>query len=122
MHYFKGVLGKFLFRKTRILTFSGFKLALSLLTISPLVEKILSEGTDVAGIDNRRLATFFNRGNRYWFTFHHSKGFVSGDAVGSLTNMYSSSDIVVQMYCQIFLGLESHLAYFQIIQSASHVY
>ena len=50
-------LGKFLCKNTSMSTFSGLWLDLSLFTISPLAENILSAGTDVAGIHRICLAT-----------------------------------------------------------------
>ena len=59
-------------------TFSGFKLALLLFIIKPLVENILSKGTEVAGIHNSCLATFDKMGLRWWFNFHHLSGSLLG--------------------------------------------
>ena len=49
---------KFLFKSTSISTFSGLRLALCLSTISPLVEKILSAGTEVAVMQSSRLTLY----------------------------------------------------------------
>ena len=47
----------FVQKKTSILTLSGLRLALWQLTISPAVEKTLSAGTDVAGMQRYFLAS-----------------------------------------------------------------
>ena len=72
-------------------TLSGFKLALLLFIINPLVENILSKGTEVAGIHNSFLATFDKMGKQWWFNFHHLSGSVLGSAAGSLMKTCISS-------------------------------
>jgi len=46
-----------------MLTFSGFKLALLLLTISPATENTCSTGTEVAGMQRYLFASFAKVGN-----------------------------------------------------------
>ena len=55
---------KFLLRNTSVSTFSGLRLDLNLLTISPLVEKIFSAGTDVTGMHKNVSASFERSGKR----------------------------------------------------------
>ena len=84
-------LGRFLFRKMSMSTFSGFKQLLCWLTISPAVEKILSAGTDVAGTQRKRLASLANVGKRLSCLSHLCRGWSSICSVGSFQNSFTSS-------------------------------
>ena len=55
-------------------TTSDDSLFRSFVTISPADEKILSEGTDVAGTANTRFAITDNRGYLVSLSAHHSSG------------------------------------------------
>ena len=85
------LLGKFLFKNTSILTFSGLRLALCLFTISPLVEKILLAGTKVAGMLSSCLASLERNGKWDLFACHHFKRFVLVPSTGSLRKRSTSS-------------------------------
>ena len=69
-------------------TLSGLRLALFLLTIFPETEKILSDGTDVAGMHNSCLASLESKGNLSAFFCHHSR---AGSRTGSI--IYSLSGL-----------------------------
>ena len=55
--------GRSLCKKPNMSTFSGFSFDLFLVTIFPATEQILSEGTDVPGMQNSFLAKFESTGN-----------------------------------------------------------
>ena len=69
-HLLKGC--RFLFKKINMSVFSGFRLLLKLLTIKPAVEKIRSDGTEVAGTHSSLRASFVIIGNLSWLDFHHT--------------------------------------------------
>jgi hypothetical protein len=66
--------GRFFPRKTSMSAVPGLRLARRLLTISPALEKIRSDGTDVAGIERYLMASFFNCGYRSPLAAHQSTG------------------------------------------------
>ena len=53
--------------------FSGVRLLLRQLMTCPAVEKILSEGTDVAGTHRNCLASLATAGNRVSLLFHQTR-------------------------------------------------
>ena len=59
-----------MFRNTNMSTLSGLRLDLLSVTIFPEMEKILSEGTDVAGMHSRFLASL-DRVGTFSAIFHH---------------------------------------------------
>lgn len=58
-------------------TFSGERLALCAVTMSPAVENTRSLGTDVAGTPRKDLANLAKWGNWLSLSFHHASGFDS---------------------------------------------
>ena len=64
----------FLFRKISTSAFSAVRLVLKLLTISPAAENILSEGTNLAGIQRYCLARIAKVGNHPSLFFHQVRG------------------------------------------------
>lgn len=76
----------FLFKKIRASTFSGLRQLLSFVTVRPAVEKSLSLGVEVAGIQSKDAATLASSG--YWdlFCFHQSNGCVSRGTAFSAKN------------------------------------
>ena len=81
----------FLDKKTSMSTLEGLRLALRRLTISPALEKTLSDGTDVAGIPKYLRANMVRRGYRPPFNFHHCKGLVLISGVRSCVYRTTSS-------------------------------
>ncbi len=68
-------------------TVDGFRLALRRFTISPALEKILSDGTDVAGIPKYFTASVTSCGYlAVPFVLHQSSGFVLTSGVTSCVN------------------------------------
>ena len=64
----------FFLRKINCSTFSAVSNDLCAETTSPAVEKTLSLGTDVAGMERYNLADFARWGRMASFDFHHAKG------------------------------------------------
>jgi hypothetical protein len=64
-------------RNTSLSTISGFKTDLLADKISPLFEKSLFAGTDVAGLAKNFLARIFRLGNCWPSVAHHSSGQLS---------------------------------------------
>ncbi|WAR14014.1 RIC8A-like protein [Mya arenaria] len=65
--------------------------------MSPAQEKILSDGTDVAGIPSSWRATCATRGKRPSFFFHHASG-VASSSEGSCRYRRSSSLAVLVVF------------------------
>jgi len=82
---------EFLFKKIRASTFSGFRRFLSLVTVKPAVEKSLSLGVDVAGMQRIDLATLARWGKRNSFCSHQCSGWQSRAATLSVKYWASSS-------------------------------
>ena len=57
-----------------MLTCSGVKQDLNLVTVNPAIEITLSAGVDVIGMVRYLLAIRETRGNLCWFSFHHLNG------------------------------------------------
>ena len=74
---------RFLVKKTKQLTFSGNKLHRFFVTMFPVAEKTLSEGTDVEGAHKYLLATAATFGNLSSFRIHHCNGLLFGCSGGS---------------------------------------
>ena len=70
-----------------MLTCSGVKRDLNLVTVNPAVENTLSAGVDAIGMVIYLLAIQETRGNLYWFSFHHVNGGSSLYLLASLSNM-----------------------------------
>ena len=99
----------FLFKNINASTCFGFKQLLNLVTVSPAVEKTLSEGVDVPGMQNSRLATYDTTLKQGAFSFHHFSGFSrlgKGGSVRYLSNsaLRVGSDIMVLSSALSFLG------------------
>jgi len=65
-------------------TVEGFRLTRRRFTISPAFEKILSDGTEVAGMIRYLSASTASFGYLAPFDFHHANGLVLMSAGGSL--------------------------------------
>ena len=78
-----------LVKKNKHSTFSGDKLFLKFLTMRQAAEKILSDGTEVAGTHSSCLASWATIGKRCSFLLHHSKA-SSGCNCGSLMKQSTS--------------------------------
>lgn len=72
-------------------TVDGFKLALRRHTISPALEKILSDGVEVPGIPKYFSTNVSRWGYRLPFSFHHSSGLVLISGVCSCVYRITSS-------------------------------
>jgi hypothetical protein len=64
-------------KNTRSSAFSGNNLALSLAMVNPAVEKTLSEGAEVAGIQRILLAQRAKLGYKTSFYLHHANGLLN---------------------------------------------
>ena len=113
--------GRFLFRKINMSQFSGSKLLLFSLIISPTVENILSAGTKVAGMQRKHFATWAIVGKCSAFFCHHCRQFSSEErdcilkkssvsfypSILSLALFSSKKDSAVSLVFLLFSGIVS---------------
>ena len=93
-------------------TLEGLRLALRRLTISPALDKTLSDGTDVAGIPKYLRANMVRRGYRPPFNFHHCKGLVLISGVRSC--VYRTTSSIGLRSVLVLMTTEAHIYYFEL--------